>query len=91
MARQVHDYFAVAVAIAARRHRPLLARFRDDVIQECHLLAWEAEVRHSVTVRTGAKRKRFGNGARAKRLGIKAFTRACNAKFYLFRKQYFSF
>jgi hypothetical protein len=91
MARQVHDYFAVAVAIASRYHRPLLARFRDDVIQECHLLAWEAEVRHSVTVRTCAKRKRYGSGARTKRLGIKVFTRACNAKFYLFRKQYFSF
>lgn len=88
MAHQVHDYFAVAIAIASRYHRPLLARFRDDVMQECHLLAWEAEVRHYVTVRNGHKRKRFGNG---RRVGLKAFTRACNAKFYVFRKQYYRF
>ena len=68
MAHQVHDYFAVAVAIASRYHRPLLARFRDDVIQECHLLAWEAQVRGSITVKNGTKRKRFGNG---RRLGLK--------------------
>ena len=88
MARHVHDYFAVAVAIARRHHRPLLARFRDDVIQECHLLAWEAQVRGSITVKNGTKRKRFGNG---RRLGLKAFTRACNASLYVFRKQYYSF
>ena len=88
MAHQVHDYFAVAVAIASRYHRPLLARFRDDVIQECHLLAWEAQVRGSITVKNGTKRKRFGNG---RRLGLKAFTRACNARLYVFRKQYYSF
>jgi len=34
---------------------PLLARFHDDVIQECHLLAWEAQVRHYVTVKNGPK------------------------------------
>ena len=55
MARQVHDYFAVAVAIARRHYRSLLARFHDDVIQECHLLAWEAQVRRYVTVRNGNK------------------------------------
>lgn len=88
MARQVHDYFAVAVAIARRYHRPLLVRFREDVIQECHLLAWEAQVRRYVIVRNGTKRKRFGNG---RRVGLKAFTRACNARLYVFRKQYFSY
>jgi len=41
MARQVHDYFAVAVSIAYRWHKPLLAQFHDDVIQECHLLVWD--------------------------------------------------
>ena len=87
MARQVHDYFAVAVAIASRFHRPLLARFHDDVIQECHLLAWEAQVRHYVTVKNGAKTKRYGN---CRRMGLKSFTRSCNARFYVFRKQYFS-
>jgi hypothetical protein len=91
MARQMHDYFAVAVAIARRHYRPLLARFREDLIQECHLLAWEAEVRRAITVRSGTKRKRFGSGSRKKRLGLKAFTRACNARFYLFRKQYYSY
>jgi hypothetical protein len=55
MARHVHDYFAVAVAIARRFHRPLLVRFHDDVIQACHLLAWEAQVRRSVTVKNGTK------------------------------------
>jgi hypothetical protein len=55
MARQVHDYFAVAVAIATRFHRPLLVRFHEDVIQECHLLAWEAQVRRYVTVKNGTK------------------------------------
>jgi hypothetical protein len=90
MAHQVHDYFAVAVALARRHHRALLVRFRDDVIQECHLLAWEAQVRHSITVH-GKKRTRFGSGARTKRLGLTVFTRACHAKFYLFRKHYYSF
>jgi hypothetical protein len=88
MARQVHDYFAVAVAIASRFHRPLLVRFHDDVIQECHLLAWEAQVRRYVTVKNGSKVKRYGN---CRRVGLKAFTRACNARFYVFRKQYFSY
>jgi hypothetical protein len=85
MARQVHDYFAVAVAIASRFHRPLLARFHDDVIQECHLLAWEAQVRGSITVKNGSKRKRYGN---TRRMGLKSFTRAVNAKFYVFKKHY---
>jgi len=88
MARHVHDYFAVAVAIASRFHRPLLARFHDDVIQECHLLAWEAQVRRYVTVRNGNKVKRYGN---CRRVGLKAFSRAVNAKLYVFRKQYFSY
>ena len=51
MARHVHDYFAVAVAIASRLHRPLLVRFHDDLIQECHVLAWEAQVHRYVTVK----------------------------------------
>ena len=88
MARQVHDYYAVAVALVSRYHRPLLARFREDVLQECHLLAWEAEVRRYITVRNGTTRKRFGNG---RRIGLKAFTRACNARLYVFCKQYYSF
>jgi hypothetical protein len=85
MARQVRDYFASAVAIARRFHRPLLVRFHDDVIQECHLLAWEAQVRRSVTVKNGTKTKRYGN---YRRVGLKAFTRACNARFYVLRKNY---
>lgn len=88
MSQHVHDYFAVAIRIASRYHRPLLARFREDVLQECHLLAWEAEKRRYIIVKNGAKRKKFGNG---RRIGLKAFMRACNAKFYVFRKQYFSF
>jgi hypothetical protein len=88
MARYVHDYFAVAVATACRFHHPLLVRFHDDVIQECHLLAWEAQVRRSVTVKNGSKTKRYGN---CRRVGLKAFTRACNARFSVFRKQYFSY
>ena len=82
---QVHDYFAVAIRIASRWHKPLLARFHDDVIQECHLLALEAQVRRYIIVKNGTKRKRFGNG---RKVGLKAFTRACNAKLYAFRKQY---
>jgi hypothetical protein len=62
MAHQVHDYFAVAVRIVGRYHRPLLARFREDVIQECHLLAVEAQVRRYVTVKNGTKRTRYGTG-----------------------------
>ncbi len=85
MARQVHDYFALAISIVTRRHYSLLARFHDDVIQECHLLAWEAEARRYITVKNGTKRKRFGNG---RRVGLKAFTRAVNAKLYVFRKHY---
>ena len=85
MARRVHDYFAVAVSIVSRHHRSLLARFHDDVIQECHLLACEAQVRRYITVKNGTKRKRFGNG---RRIGLKAFTRAVNAKLYVFRKHY---
>ena len=85
MAHQVHDYFAVAVSIARRRHRPLLDRFREDVIQECYLLAWEAESRWYIIVQNGAKRKRYGNG---RRVGLKAFTRAVQARLYVFRKQY---
>jgi hypothetical protein len=42
--------FGVAVAMASRFHRPLLVRFHDDLIQECHLLAWEAQMRRYVTV-----------------------------------------
>ena len=86
MARQVRDYFAVAVAIARRRHKSLLARFREDVIQECRLLAWEAEARRSITVKNGRKRKRFGNG---RCMGLRSFTRACNAQLYVVRKQYY--
>ncbi len=86
MARQVRDYFAVAVSIACRRHKPLLARFHEDVLQECRLLAWEAEARRSITVKNGRKRKRFGNG---RRMGLRSFTRACNAQLYVVRKQYY--
>jgi hypothetical protein len=85
MARHVHDYFAVAVAIASRLHRPLLVRFHDDLIQECHVLAWEAQVRRSMTVKSGTKTKRYGN---CRRVGLKAFTRPCNARFYVYRKNY---
>jgi hypothetical protein len=85
MARQVHDHFAVPVAIASRLHRPLLIRFHDDVIPECHVLAWEAQVHRSVTVKSGTKTKRYGN---CRRVGLKAFTRACHARFYVCRKNY---
>ena len=53
MARPVYDYFAVAVAIASRHHRPLLTRCREYVIHECWLLAWEAEPRRYITVKNG--------------------------------------
>jgi len=85
MARQVHDYFAVAVSIAYCWHKPLLAQFHDDVIQECHLLVWEAQVRKYVTVKNGNKVKRYGN---CRRVGLEAFTRAVNTKLYVFRKNY---
>jgi hypothetical protein len=87
MGVHVHDYFAVAVRIASRWHKPLLAQCHDDVIQECHLLAWEAQVRGSLTVKHGEKRKRYGN---CRRVGLKAFTRAVNAKLYVFKKNYLS-
>ena len=46
----VRGYFALALSIASRRHRPLLQEFREDVLQECRLLAWEAESRRYITV-----------------------------------------
>lgn len=85
MAAKIHDYLAVAISLAARHHKPLLARFHEDVLQELHLLAWEAESRRYITVKNGKKRKKFGNG---RRMGMKSFTRAVNAKLYVFRKNY---
>ena len=81
----VRDYFALALSIASRRHRPLLQEFREDVLQECRLLAWEAESRRSITVKNGAKRKRFGNG---RRVGLRAYTRAVHARLYVMKKNY---
>jgi hypothetical protein len=66
--------FGVAVAMASRFHRPLLVRFHDDLIQECHLLAWEAQMRRYVTVKNGSNTKRYGN---CRHVGLKAFTRVC--------------
>lgn len=91
MAAQVEDYFGVAVSIVKRWHWPLLVRFREDVIQECHVLALEAELRHCIVVKNGTKRKRFGTGERKKRLSLRMFTRACNARMYVFRKHYYTF
>ena len=88
MAQKVRDYFGVALSIAARRHRPLLVRFREDILQECHLLAWEAESRRRITVKNGKKRKRFGNG---RSMGLRSFTRAVHARLYVVKKAYLGY
>jgi hypothetical protein len=88
MAPRVTDYFATAIMIAWRWHRPLLVRLHEDVMQECHLLALEAQVRRYIIVKHGRRRRKYGNGHR---MGLKSFTHACNAKFYVFHKQYYSF
>ena len=40
----VRDYFALALSIASRRHRPVLQEFRDDVLQACRPLAEKARL-----------------------------------------------
>lgn len=84
----IHDYLAVAIRLVRVYHSPLLSRFRDDVIQECSLLAWEAESRGYITVGHGTKRKRFGN---CRRMGMKTYTRAVQARLYVFKKNYYSY
>ncbi len=83
---EIRDHFAVAMMIAVRWYKPLLARFHDDVVQELHLLAWEAKTRNYIAFKRKGKRKRYGNG---RKMCIKAYNRAVQARLYLMMKNYF--
>ena len=82
----VRDFFKLAVSIARRRHRTLFERFKEDVEQECRLLAWEAESRKTIVLGHGRKnRKRYGD---SKRMGVVSYSRAVNAALVMMTRNY---
>lgn len=87
MARKdsVNDYFGLGMRIVLRYHRSLLTRFHDDVEQELHLLAWEAQAKGRIHIRHKRKCRKFGNG---RRMGVRSFGRAVNHSMYIFQKNY---
>jgi hypothetical protein len=85
MARQTNDYFGLGMYAVCRWHKYLLLRFRADVLQEIHLLAWEAETRKCIRFKRGTKIKRYGNG---RHIHSKTFVRAVSVRMYHFKKEY---
>ena len=77
-----HDYAGLARAIARRRFPVAWASIREDLCQECELLAWEALHRGRIQVGHGKTRKVFGVGCKPGRLGIRPFMRAAYRRLY---------
>lgn len=85
---KIEDYTAFAVSICKRFYPPLWQKFREDCQQEAEILNIEAQ-RKRIWVYVYGKRKAFGDCRTP--MGMKQFSRACNARFHEMAKRYWHF
>lgn len=87
--KEIVDYKRLACAIARRRFPTLWEMVREDIDQECAMLAWEAESRGNIIVGHGKQRKVFGGAKKGEgRIGLRAFSRAAYARLYRVARNY---